>query len=580
MATLPQDRVSRTARHVAWRRQPSVDEQQLLAGFAVDAASAASGRGAAGGRTSRGCLGKRAAELQTPAERRQQAELDRMIQSPGDKATLMQITDQAFRSQRPPRAADQLIHILDVQGVPRFFSAARSHAAEGLPVVRRLSARRGDAAGRRRRCSRRRPTSSCRPSRSCCAEHLASPPRRRRADERQLPRRGAAGRGGCPARGCRRIWPALQQPEIEVISVKISTIYSQISALAREHTIDVLCDRLELLYRAAAKARFTRRDGTRRAEVRLPRHGGVPRQGAHGRRRSCGRSTGRGSNKSQAGIALQAYIPDSFATQQRITEWARHRVAAGGAPVTIRLVKGANMEMERVEASLARLAAGAVQDEARNRRQLPSACSPYGMRPENLAAVRLGIASHNLFSLAYGLVLAARAGAFDRVQFEMLEGMANHQRRALFELTRQHAALRPGLPAGRFHQRHRLPRPPARREHRPRQFPAPRLQPRSRQRRRGRQLEQQFVEAFAAMDAVERRPAPHAGPNQRVENPRPSRGLMTSSDRTAPGSAGRLAFRNEPDTDWSLAAERRLGRVDHRRLAAAPRRPAPPTCRW
>src|SRR5262249_47403982 len=54
--------------------------------------------------------------------------------------------------------------------------------------------------------------------------------------------------------------PALQQPEIEVISVKISTIYSQISTLARTHTIDTLCDRLELLYRAAAKAKFTRRN--------------------------------------------------------------------------------------------------------------------------------------------------------------------------------------------------------------------------------------------------------------------------------------------------------------------------------
>src|SRR5205823_10508433 len=43
--------------------------------------------------------------------------------------------------------------------------------------------------------------------------------------------------------------------------------------------------------------------------------------------------------------------------------------------------------------------------------------------------------SHNLFTLAYGLVLATRNGALDRVQFEMLEGMANHQRRALFELT-------------------------------------------------------------------------------------------------------------------------------------------------
>jgi RHH-type proline utilization regulon transcriptional repressor/proline dehydrogenase/delta 1-pyrroline-5-carboxylate dehydrogenase len=64
----------------------------------------------------------RANALQTPAERRQQGELDRMIRSPSDKATLVELTDQAFRSRLPHRAADQLIHILDVQGVPRFFS--------------------------------------------------------------------------------------------------------------------------------------------------------------------------------------------------------------------------------------------------------------------------------------------------------------------------------------------------------------------------------------------------------------------------------------------------------------------------
>ncbi|MCG8448146.1 MAG: hypothetical protein MI725_01025, partial [Pirellulales bacterium] len=68
-------------------------------------------------------LQTRAIALQTSAERRQQAELDRMIQSPADKVTLMQLTDQAFRSRLPHRAADQLIHILDMQGVPRFFSA-------------------------------------------------------------------------------------------------------------------------------------------------------------------------------------------------------------------------------------------------------------------------------------------------------------------------------------------------------------------------------------------------------------------------------------------------------------------------
>ena len=69
-----------------------------------------------------GELMRRAMELQTPQERRQQAELDRMIQSPSDKVTMTQLTDQAFRSKTAERAADQLVHILDVQGIPRFFA--------------------------------------------------------------------------------------------------------------------------------------------------------------------------------------------------------------------------------------------------------------------------------------------------------------------------------------------------------------------------------------------------------------------------------------------------------------------------
>src|SRR5579871_3010349 len=67
-------------------------------------------------------LQERATELQTSPEKRQQAELDRMLQTPADKATLAQMTDQAFRTSDPHRAVEHLIHILDVQGVPRFFS--------------------------------------------------------------------------------------------------------------------------------------------------------------------------------------------------------------------------------------------------------------------------------------------------------------------------------------------------------------------------------------------------------------------------------------------------------------------------
>ena len=151
-------------------------------------------------------------------------------------------------------------------------------------------------------------------------------------------------------------------------------------------------------------------------------------------RSSCKRSIARGLEQARAGIALQAYIPDSFRTQQWINDWARNRVAAGGSPVTIRIVKGANMEAERVEASIRGWPQAPyktkLETDANYLRMLHE-----GMQPENLAAVRLGIASHNLFTLAYGLVLATKNNALDRVQFEMLEGMANHQRRALFELT-------------------------------------------------------------------------------------------------------------------------------------------------
>ena len=102
-------------------------------------------------------------------------------------------------------------------------------------------------------------------------------------------------------------------------------------------------------------------------------------------------------------------------------------------PVTIRVVKGANMEMERVEASIEGWARATYVDkvdtDANFKRMLQ-----FGMSPGNVEAVRLGVASHNLFDVAYALVLASTRGAVDAVQFEMLEGMANHQRRALSEV--------------------------------------------------------------------------------------------------------------------------------------------------
>jgi hypothetical protein len=45
-----------------------------------------------------------------------------------------------------------------------------------------------------------------------------------------------------------------------------------------------------------------------------------------------------GLAQARAGIALQAYLPDAYAVQRRINDWARSRVQRGGAPITVQLV--------------------------------------------------------------------------------------------------------------------------------------------------------------------------------------------------------------------------------------------------
>ena len=59
----------------------------------------------------------------------------------------------------------------------------------------------------------------------------------------------------------------------------------------------------------------------------------------------------------------------------------------------------------------------------------------FALRPENAVAVRVGIASHNLFDIAYALLLAKQRDVTDRVDFEMLEGMANSQAKEIRDRT-------------------------------------------------------------------------------------------------------------------------------------------------
>ncbi|MBN1852294.1 MAG: proline dehydrogenase family protein [Pirellulales bacterium] len=377
-------------------------------------------------------LQRRANELQTPQERRQQAELDRMIHNSADKATLTQMTDQAFRSRIPHRAVDQLIHILDLQGVPRFFSPWDRTMLKGFQTFGGYMP--GVAVPFVKQRMHRETANVVLPAEwEMLSKHLGA--RAQEGVRMNVNYLGEAILSEEEAqRRLERYLEALQKPEIEVVSVKISTIYSQISPLARRHTIEQLCNRLELLFRAAAKGRYIHADGRvvpKFVYLDMEEYRDMALT-SEAFMRTLDR---RGLENVSAGIVLQAYIPDSYAVQKQIYAWARQRVAGGRAPITLRIVKGANMEMERVDASLHGWPQAPykhkIETDANFKRMLHEA-----MVPENLNAVRLGVASHNLFELAYGLVLALEGNALQWVQFEMLEGMANHQRRALFEYAR------------------------------------------------------------------------------------------------------------------------------------------------
>lgn len=135
----------------------------------------------------------------------------------------------------------------------------------------------------------------------------------------------------------------------------------------------------------------------------------------------------------EAGIVLQAYLPDALGAMIRLQDWASARRAHGGARIKVRLVKGANLPMERVESSLRGwpLATwGSKQETDTNYLRVLE----YSMTAERLANVRLGIAGHNLFDIAYAWELAGQRGVRDlgdAIEFEMLLGMATAQAEAV-----------------------------------------------------------------------------------------------------------------------------------------------------
>jgi RHH-type proline utilization regulon transcriptional repressor/proline dehydrogenase/delta 1-pyrroline-5-carboxylate dehydrogenase len=127
-----------------------------------------------------------------------------------------------------------------------------------------------------------------------------------------------------------------------------------------------------------------------------------------------------------AGIVLQAYLPDALGAMIRLQEWSAARRARGGAPIKVRLVKGANLPMEQVEAQTHGWPEATWSTKRQSDTNYKRVLN-YALHPDRVANVRVGVAGHNLFDVAYAWALAGRRGARADIEFEMLLGMATGQ---------------------------------------------------------------------------------------------------------------------------------------------------------
>ncbi len=378
-------------------------------------------------------------------ENKQQHLLSRMMQDPQGKALACALCDSCFRSRDPHRIISQINSLLDQYGIPSFIPATQRMLFRLLKRSSGFLAR-PVAAGLTWWIRRQMQDLILPGEEEKLERHLRS--RRETNVQINLNRLGEAILGEQEAQ--RRLGLNLEDlydSNVEVISVKASSLFSQISLLDWEKTLATLKQRLATLYTCCLEHPYRRGNSAPHAKfvyldmeewrdleltvtlfeelMREPRFFHL-----------------------EAGIALQSYIPDSFAMQERLTAFAIERRAQGGAPIKLRLVKGANLGMERVDASLHGWEQAPYltkhETDANFKRMLH-----FGMH--HASSVNLGIGSHNLFDIAYALILREENNQQDSISFEMLEGMAGPLRHVVQRLAGNMLLYCPVAMAEEFH---------------------------------------------------------------------------------------------------------------------------------
>jgi len=228
---------------------------------------------------------------------------------------------------------------------------------------------------------------------------------------------------------------ALKEPDINYISIKLSGIYAQIHPLSYEQNKKELCKLVATIYQQAIDYPYTDQDG-----VTKPKFVNLDMEEYKDTELTLDvfeEVLGMPQFKNyNAGIVVQAYLPDAGLFQERLLKFARKRYAEGGAPLKMRLVKGANLQMESIISSLKGwpnpVLPAKVDVDANYMHILDIA-----LQPENAQAMHVGVASHNFFSIAYAYLLSEKYGTSEYVTFEMLEGMANNLPRVMRNFGKQ-----------------------------------------------------------------------------------------------------------------------------------------------
>lgn len=368
---------------------------------------------------------------QTKSEKQREEQLARMINDPLGKIFVTSIADQCFRSNQSSRIADQLVYLLQHFGIPDFLSFTQQTGLQAFKILGKVFPKPMVAIAKR--LVRQEASHVILPGES--KEMLQHIERRHKQGVRiNLNHLGEAILGEEEAENRLQTYlEDLANPLIEYISVKISTLFSQINLLAWGDTMEILTERLRLLYRAARDNQYVTREGNHFSKfVNLDME--EYRDLHLTVELFCKVLEEPEFFRHSAGIVLQSYLPDSFLIQQKLTIWAMQRVNHGGGPIKIRIVKGANLAMEQVEASLHGWPQAPylskLEVDANFKRMLQ-----YGCQPKHVRATNLGVGTHNLFDIAYTMLLCAEYEVERFVSLEMLEGMADSIRRAVQEVT-------------------------------------------------------------------------------------------------------------------------------------------------